>query len=177
MKIRIIGYAGSIKNLLTKEIQETYLIKGISLDDFFDIKDKKQRGKALNYQLNSLNSWIVEGTQVSNWTKSSIEDAELIVILDYQILTIHFGVLKQTVSQIVDPSYNLSQKKKIIRRMFKLFKWNQRFRQRLPNVKTSLPSHSCRLMILESPKDEKRLHQYIKGQLRRNQYSEKYIKK
>ncbi|MEG2937836.1 MAG: hypothetical protein RR812_05445, partial [Vagococcus sp.] len=77
MKIRIIGYAGSGKTSLTIKLQEKYIIQGISLDDFLKIKDKEQRMTALNKRLDGLNSWIIEGVQVSTWTTRSFHDADL----------------------------------------------------------------------------------------------------
>ncbi len=166
MKIRIIGYAGSGKTSLTINLQEKYLIQGISLDDYLKIKDKNQRSNLLNSRLTPLDSWIVEGVQVSPWTKQTFDESELIVILDYPIYITQFRVFKRTISQIFDNSRSFTQKKKVIKRMFKLFKWNHRFKKRLPNIKTNLYNQTSRVMILESPKDEKRLHQYIKNQIR-----------
>ncbi|HCM88343.1 MULTISPECIES: hypothetical protein [Vagococcus] len=172
MKIRIIGYAGSGKTSLTIKLQEKYQIQGISLDDYLKIKDKKQRYNLLNSRLLSLDSWIVEGVQVSSWTKQTFDESQLIVILDYPIFITQFRVLKRTISQVFDNSRTFAQKKKVIKRMFKLFKWNHRFKKRLPNIKTNLYNQTSRVMILESPKDEKRLHQYIKNQNRMKKHSE-----
>ncbi|MGX7023616.1 P-loop NTPase family protein [Vagococcus hydrophili] len=172
MKIRIIGYAGSGKTSLTIKLQEKYLIQGISLDDFLKIKDKNQRFTLLNSRLSSLDAWIVEGVQVSSWTKQTFDEAQLIVILDYPIFITQYRVFKRTVSQVFDKSRSFEQKKKVIKRMFKLFKWNHRFRKRLPSIKTNLYNQTSRVMILESPKDEKRLHQYMKNQQRMKKHAE-----
>lgn len=172
MKIRIIGYAGSGKTSLTIKLQEKYIIQGISLDDFLKIKNKEQRMTALNKRLDVLDSWIIEGVQVSPWTNKSFHDADLIVVLDYPIYITQFRVFKRTCSQVIDSNRNWSQKKKTVKRMFKLFKWNNRFKKRLPTIKGNLYNQSAKVMILESPKSEKRLHQYIKKQLRLEKHKE-----
>ncbi|MEG0732786.1 MAG: hypothetical protein RR470_10340 [Vagococcus sp.] len=166
MKIRIIGYAGSGKTSLTIKLQEKYIIQGISLDDYLRIKDKNQRANTLNSRLSTLDSWVVEGVQVSPWTKMTFSDADLIVILDYPIYVTQFRVFKRAFKQFFDPKRSFSQKKKAIKRMFKLFKWNSRFKKRLPTIKANLYDQGATVMILEMPKDENRLHQYIKKQNR-----------
>lgn len=177
MKIRIIGYAGSGKTSLTIKLQEKYLIQGISLDDFLKIKDKSQRMTSLNSRLDKLDSWIVEGVQVSPWTKKSFQDADLIVVLDYPIYVTQFRVFKRTCKQVFDPKRNFSQKRKTVKRMFKLFKWNSRFKKRLPTIKGNLYNQSAKVMILESPKNENRLHQYIRKQIRLNKHKEERRRK
>lgn len=172
MKIRIIGYAGSGKTSLTIKLQEKYFIQGISLDDFLKVKDKNQRMTSLNTRLDQLDSWIVEGVQVSPWTNKSFHDADLIVVLDYPIYVTQYRVIKRTCQQIVDPKRNLSQKRKTAKRMFKLFKWNNRFRKRLPKIKANLYNQTSKIMILESPQSEIRLHQYIKKQQRIEKHKE-----
>jgi adenylate kinase family enzyme len=172
MKIRIIGYAGSGKTSLTIKLQEKYIIQGISLDDFLKIKDKEQRMTALNKRLDGLDSWIIEGVQVSPWTTRSFHDADLIVVLDYPLYITQFRVFKRTCSQVFDSMRNWTQKRKTVKRMFKLFKWNSRFKKRLPSIKGSLYNQSAKVMILESPQSEKRLHQYIKKQLRLEKHKE-----
>ncbi len=162
MKIRIIGYAGSGKTSLTIKLQEKYIIQGISLDDFLKIKDKTQRADSLEKRLSILNEWVVEGVQVSPWTRTSFIEADLVVVLDYPIYITQFRVFKRAMSQIIDPKKNISQKKKALKRMFKLFKWNNRFKKRLPSIKANLNKQPATVMILEMPKDEIRLHQYIK---------------
>ncbi len=164
MKIRIIGYAGSGKTSLTIKLQEKYIIQGISLDDFLKIKDKEQRMTALNKRLDGLDSWIIEGVQVSPWTTRSV--------LDYPLYITQFRVFKRTCSQVFDSKRNWTQKRKTVKRMFKLFKWNSRFKKRLPSIKGSLYNQSAKVMILESPQSEKRLHQYIKKQLRLEKHKE-----
>ncbi|MBO0477919.1 hypothetical protein DOK76_12660 [Vagococcus sp. DIV0080] len=166
MKIRIIGYAGSGKTSLTLSLQEKYLIQGISLDDFLKIKDKNQRMTSLNARLETLDAWIVEGVQVSPWTNKSFHDADLIVVLDYPLYITQFRVVKRTCSQVFDKNRDLNQKKKAIKRMFKLFKWNNKFRKRLPRIKGNLYHQNSKVMILESPQSERRLHQHIKKQQR-----------
>lgn len=166
MKIRIIGYAGSGKTSLAIKLQEKYIIQGISLDDFLKIKDKSQRAETLDSRLDALNSWIVEGVQVSLWTKKTFSDADLIVVLDYPLYITQYRVFKRTLTQVFDSKRSLQQKKKTVKRMFKLFKWNNRFKKRLPNIKSNLYNSSAKVMILESPKSETRLHQYIKKQTR-----------
>ncbi|MBP2966654.1 hypothetical protein J8385_18935 [Acinetobacter baumannii] len=96
MKIRIIGYAGSGKTSLTIKLQEKYYIQGISLDDYLKIKNKDKRFTTLNERLNELDSWIVEGVQVSSWTIKSFRDADLIVVLDYPIYITQYRVFKRT---------------------------------------------------------------------------------
>lgn len=166
MKIRIIGYAGSGKTSLAIRLQEKYIIQGISLDDFLKIKDKEQRMAVLNKRLENLDSWIIEGVQVSPWTTTSFQDADLIVVLDYPIYISQFRVFKRTCSQIFDSNRTWTQKRKTFKRMFKLFKWNNRFKKRLPSIKGNLYNQSSKIMILESPQNETRLHQYIQKQLR-----------
>ena len=129
MKIRIIGYAGSGKTSLAIKLQEKYIIQGISLDDFLKIKDKGQRASTLESRLSILDSWIVEGVQVSLWTKNTFSEADLIVVLDYPIYITQYRVFKRTLTQVFDPKRSFQQKKKTIKRMFKLFKWNSRFRK------------------------------------------------
>ncbi|MFW7432610.1 hypothetical protein [Vagococcus carniphilus] len=166
MKIRIIGYAGSGKTSLTIKLQEKYIIQGISLDDYLKIKDKTQRANTLESRLSMLDSWIVEGVQVSPWTRKTFTDADLVVILDYPIYVTQYRVFKRAMTQVFDPKKNMNQKKKAMKRMFKLFKWNSRFRKRIPAIKANLNKQPMAVMILESPKDENRLHQYIKKQNR-----------
>ncbi|MEG0285727.1 MAG: hypothetical protein RR494_06670 [Vagococcus sp.] len=170
MKIRIIGYAGSGKTSLTIKLQETYQLQGISLDDFLKLKDKNQRMTSLNNRLNQLDSWIVEGVQVSPWTTKSFHDADLIVVLDYPIYVTQYRVFKRTCKQVLDPKRNFKQKQKTIKRMFKLFKWNTMFRKRLPKIKGNLYNQHSKVMILESPQSEIRLHQFIKKQQRIEKY-------
>lgn len=170
MKIRIIGFAGSGKTSLTIKLQEQYIIQGISLDDYLKLKDKEKRMIALNKRLDSLDSWIVEGVQVSSWTNKSFQDADLIVVLDYPLYITQFRVFKRTLIQVFSSERTLKQKRKTIKRMFKLFKWNSRFKKRLPTIKGNLYNQSAKVMILESPQSEKRLHQYIKKQLRLTKY-------
>ena len=170
MKIRIIGYAGSGKTSLTTRLQEKYYIQGVSLDDYLKIKDKNQRYEAVNQRLNQLDSWIVEGVQVSNWTKETFNQADLIVVLDYPLTVTQYRVFKRTRKQVLDSDRDFDQKKKSVKRMFKLFKWNNRFKKRLPTIKGNLYNQATKVMILEAPKDEKRLHQYIKKQLRLNKH-------
>ena len=97
MKIRIIGYAGSGKTSLAIKLQEIYQIQGISLDDYLKIKNKEQRFHELNHRLKELDHWIVEGVQVSQWTKQSFREADLVVILDYPIYICQYRVCKRAI--------------------------------------------------------------------------------
>lgn len=166
MKIRIIGYAGSGKTSLTSRLQTQYNTQGISLDDYLKIKNKEHRQSALNDRLNALNSWVVEGVQVSQWTIESIKEADIIVVLDYPLVISQFRVTKRAFQQFFDFNRPWSQRKRVFKRMFKLYKWNRRFKKRLPTIKTSLYKQSAKLIILESPKDEDRLHKEIKSYIR-----------
>lgn len=168
MKIRIIGYAGSGKTSLTLKLQEKYRIQGISLDDYLKIKDKNQRYLELSNRLDKLPSWIVEGVQVSRWTEKSTNDADLIVILDYPLSLTQYRVTKRAMKQCSQRNKSFSQRKKIIKRMFKLYKWNRRFKKRLPDIKQNLYTDHAKLLILESPEDEKRVHREIKATLHKN---------
>lgn len=173
MKIRIIGYAGSGKTSMAINIQSKYHIQGIALDDYLKIKNKTQRFSALNTRLDTLDSWIVEGVQVSQWTKKSILDADVVVILDYPLYISQFRVCKRALFQVVERNRTMAQRKKVLKRMFKLFKWNNRFKKRLPNIKKSLYDQSSKVMILEMPDDEKRLHQYIKSEQKKENFHSK----
>ncbi|MGX6969739.1 hypothetical protein [Vagococcus bubulae] len=166
MKIRIIGYAGSGKTSLTIRLQQKYNIQGISLDDYLKTKDKTQRHIQLNDRLSELSSWIVEGVQVSHWTEKTTKDADLIIILDYPVSLTQYRVTKRAFSQCCEPKKTFGQRKKIIKRMFKLYKWNHRFKKRLPDIKQTLYTNNTKLLILESPEDEKRIHKEIKKSIK-----------
>lgn len=161
MKIRIIGYAGSGKTSLMKKLEDKYEIPGISLDDFLKIKDKQKRFNRVNETISPLPSWIVEGVQISQWTKSSFEEANLIVLLDYPLYISQSRVAKRSMSQLLEPGKTLEQRDAIIKRMFKLFKWNRRFKERLPTVKNTLYNYPVTIMILESPEDVSRLYRFL----------------
>lgn len=163
MKIRIIGYAGSGKTSLTIRLQEKYRIQGIALDDYLKIKDKNQRYNQLSERLQNLSNWIVEGVQVSRWTDQSMNDADLIIILDYPLSLCQYRVTKRAMTQCFQKQKSFAQRKKIIKRMFKLYKWNRRFKKRLPDIKQNLYMNHGKLLIIESPNDEKRIHREIKS--------------
>lgn len=163
MKIRIIGYAGSGKTSLAIKLQEIYQIQGISLDDYLKIKNKEQRFHELNHRLKELDHWIVEGVQVSQWTKQSFREADLVVILDYPIYICQYRVCKRAIRQFFEKGRTFAQRQKALKRMFKLFKWNHRFKLRLPDIKTNLYSQSAKVMILEEPSDEYRVHDYLEA--------------
>lgn len=165
MKIRIIGYAGSGKTSLTLKLQDKYRIQGISLDDYLKIKDKNVRYNKLNDRLSELSSWIVEGVQVSRWTEKSTLEADLIIVLDYPLSLSQYRVTKRAFNQCFQSNKNFSQRKKTLKRMFKLYKWNRRFKKRLPDIKRDLYMSQAKLLILESPEDEKRVHREIKSTL------------
>lgn len=177
MKIRIIGYAGSGKTSLTIKLQEKYHIQGISLDDYLKIKDKNQRYNQLNERLDKLPNWIVEGVQISRWTEKSTNDADLIIILDYPLSLAQYRVTKRAFKQCFQKNKSFAQRKKIIKRMFKLYKWNRRFKKRLPDIKQNLYIDHGKLLILESPEDERRVHKEIKLQLHQEEKNKKSGKK
>lgn len=163
MKIRIIGYAGSGKTSLTLKLQKKYNIQGISLDDYLKLKDKNVRYNKLNDRLSGLSQWIVEGVQVSRWTEKSILEADLIILLDYPLSLSQYRVTKRAFNQCFEPNKQFSDRKKSIKRMFKLYKWNTRFKKRLPDIKRDLYMSPAKLLILESPDDIKRVHREIKS--------------
>ncbi|MGO2082400.1 hypothetical protein [Vagococcus sp.] len=167
MKIRIIGYAGSGKTSLALDIQKKYRIQGISLDDYLQIKNKNERARRLEYDINRLDDWVTEGVQFGQWCQQTLVDADLILLLDYPLLLVQFRVFKRAIQQLFEKERNLEQKQKVIKRMFKLFKWNIRFKKRLPEIKKSLYHFSTELIILELPEDETRFHQYMKKNYKR----------
>ena len=175
MKIRIIGYAGSGKTSLTLKLQEKYHIQGISLDDYLKIRDKNIRLTKLNKRLEALPNWIVEGVQVSKWTEKSVQDADLIILLDYPLSLTQYRVTKRAINQFFESDIEFSQRRKSLKRMFKLYKWNRRFKKRLPDIKRDLYHSQAKFLILESPEDEKRIHREIKQVLPNNK--NKKIKK
>ncbi|MCI0130171.1 MULTISPECIES: hypothetical protein [Enterococcaceae] len=162
MKIRIIGYAGSGKTSLAIKLQEKYHIQGISLDDYLKIKDKNKRYHQLNTHLSELPNWIVEGVQVSHWTDKATKEADLIIILDYPIYLTQYRVTKRAFTQCFTKNKTFTQRKKTIKRMFKLYKWNNRFKKRLPDIKKNLTTDHGKLLILESPEDIKRVHRELR---------------
>ncbi|MGY3765871.1 hypothetical protein ACWOAH_04865 [Vagococcus vulneris] len=161
MRIRLIGYAGSGKTSLMQKLEKDYKLPGISLDDFLKIKDKQQRFIEVNKHIEKFPSWVVEGVQVSQWTKGTFEEANLIVLLDYPLLLTQYRVVKRTIKQFFELKRSMKQRYYVIKRMFKLFKWNRNFKKRLPQVKEALYQYPVTLMIIESPNDLNRLYDFI----------------
>ncbi|MGX7013169.1 P-loop NTPase family protein [Vagococcus silagei] len=167
MNIRIIGYAGSGKTSLALAIQKKYRIQGISLDDYLQIKNKSDRARQLEHDLYDLRDWTTEGVQLGQWCQETLTRADLIILLDYPLLLVQYRVVKRAFLQVFEKERDFSQKIKVIKRMFKLFKWNVRFKKRLPEIKKNLYLFPAELIILEHPEDEVRFHQFMKSNFKR----------
>jgi len=132
MKIRIIGACGSGKTTLAKELSNHYKIPYFEIDNliwdrFADNKKYPEEIRDFNLQsILNLNSWIVEGVQIKEWTLKTIEDADIILILCPHVFVRDFRILKRfLLLKTGIRSWNYNQSFRNVRKMIK--DWNHKY--------------------------------------------------
>jgi len=101
MKIRIIGSCGSGKSTAAKQLSEKYGIPCFEVDNM--IWDRSEDNLKFPEEVRDANlasilrsdSWIIEGVQYKEWTLSSIEQADLVVILDPNVYIRDYRIIKR----------------------------------------------------------------------------------
>lgn len=132
MKIRIIGACGSGKTTLAKELSNRYGISYFEIDNLIwdrSAENKKYPEKTRDSNLQSIldfGSWIIEGVQINNWTLKTIENADIIFILNPHVFVRDLRIIKRFLllkTGIRQWNYNQS-----FRNLQKMIKdWNHKY--------------------------------------------------
>ncbi|RKL65399.1 DNA topology modulation protein FlaR [Salipaludibacillus neizhouensis] len=134
-KIHIIGFVGSGKTTLAKELSTKYSIPFHELDNVVWIRDKagdikrteKEREDYLNKIIQS-ESWIIEGIHNEDWVANSFRHADLIIFLDTKYSIRTSRITKRFLYQKL--GLEKSNYKPTIKIFFNMFKWNKQFEDR-----------------------------------------------
>ena len=132
MKIRIIGSCGSGKSTLARELSVRLNVPFYEIDNLIWDRSAENlkypenlRDKNLETIVSS-DEWIVEGVQYKDWTLTSIEKADLVVILNPNVYVRDYWIIKRFVlSRTGIRPWNYKQSFKNLCKM--IVRWNHRY--------------------------------------------------
>lgn len=102
IKIRVIGACGSGKSYISRELSKKYNLSYYELDNIVWDRCKEDTKYPLEIRDSNLknitksNSWIIEGTH-SSWTFDSFKEADLIFILNPNVLFRDYRIIRRFV--------------------------------------------------------------------------------
>ncbi|MEK4273672.1 MULTISPECIES: hypothetical protein [unclassified Paenibacillus] len=132
MRIRIIGSCGSGKSTLAKELSDKYGIPSYELDNLIwdrSADDLRYPESVRDESIQSIvcsEAWIIEGVQCKDWTIKSIQEADLIFVLDPNVFIRDYRIIKRFVlSRMGLQPWNYKQSFKNLCKM--IVKWNHQY--------------------------------------------------
>ena len=132
MKIRIIGSCGSGKSTTAKQLSKKYGIPCFEVDNMIwdrsedNLKFPEEVRDATLASILRLDSWIIEGVQYKEWTLSSIEQEDLVFILDPNVYIRDYRIIKRFIlSRTGIRPWNYTQSFSNLYKM--LVHWNHRY--------------------------------------------------
>lgn len=134
-RIHIIGFVGSGKTTLARELSKTYQIPFYELDnvawirkDSGDIRRTDEEKKEHLQSILQTNTWIIEGIHQEEWVVESFQQADCIIFLNTSYPIRVFRIMKRFMKQKIgiekahyQPTFSI---------FFKMFRWNKRFEQK-----------------------------------------------
>ncbi|WP_145318473.1 hypothetical protein [Paenibacillus xylanexedens] len=132
MRIRIIGSCGSGKSTLAKELSGKYGIPFYELDNLIWDRSAENLRYPESVRDDSIQSivssdaWIIEGVQYKDWTLKSIQEADLIFVLNPNVFIRDYRIIKRFVlSRVGLRPWNYKQSFKNLCQM--IVKWNHQY--------------------------------------------------
>ncbi|MEK3775234.1 hypothetical protein MHB85_12160 [Paenibacillus sp. FSL K6-4396] len=132
MRIRIIGSCGSGKSTLAKELSDNYGIPSYELDNLIWDRSAENLRYPESFRDESFQSivsseaWIIEGVQCKDWTIKSIQEADLIFVLNPNVFIRDYRIIKRFVlSRTGLQPWNYKQSFKDLCKM--IVKWNHQY--------------------------------------------------
>ncbi|MEK4661408.1 hypothetical protein MHH93_05885 [Priestia sp. FSL H7-0729] len=132
MRIRIIGSCGSGKSTLAKELSDIFGIPSYELDNLIWDRSAENLRYPESVRDESVQSivsseaWIIEGVQYKDWTLKSIQEADLIFVLNPNVFIRDYRIIKRFVlSRLGLRPWNYKQSFKDLCKM--IVKWNHQY--------------------------------------------------
>jgi adenylate kinase family enzyme len=132
VKIRIIGSCGSGKSTLAKKLSEKYDIPYDEIDNIIwdrssdNLKYPEETRDATLKSIVGSNSWILEGVQYKDWTLESIEQADIVLVLNPHVFIRDYRIIKRFVlSRTGIRPWNYKQTFRNLCKM--IVQWNHRY--------------------------------------------------
>jgi len=132
MRIRIIGSCGSGKSTLAKELSDKYGIPYYELDNLIWDRSAENLRYPESVRDESVlsivrsDAWIIEGVQYKDWTLKSIQEADLIFVLNPNVFIRDYRIIKRFVlSRLGMQAWNYKQSFKNLCQM--IVKWNHQY--------------------------------------------------
>ena len=152
MKIRILGGPGSGKSHLARELSQILHIEYHDLDyvryddsDKFVARDKKERAKILQ-KLVLKKDWIMEGVYGTQWTYSTYEKADIIIILHVNRYKRIYRILKRSIKAHLGI---IKAKKDTLKQLLEFLRWNWSYEQDdLPKIEAEIKHYTRRRKTL-----------------------------
>lgn len=132
MRIRIIGSCGSGKSTLAKELSDKHGIPYYEIDNLIwdrsaeNLRNPESVRDESIHSIVSSDAWIIEGVQYQDWTLKSIQEADLIFILNPNVFIRDYRIIKRFVlSRIGLQPWNYKQSFNNLVKM--IVKWNHQY--------------------------------------------------
>ncbi|MCP1183759.1 hypothetical protein [Paenibacillus sp. 1781tsa1] len=132
MRIRIIGSCGSGKSTLAKGLSDKYGIPSYELDNLIWDRSAENLRYPEHVRDDSMQAiarseaWIMEGVQYKDWTLPSIQEADLIFVLNPNVFIRDYRIIKRFVlSRMGLRPWNYKQSFKDLCKM--IVKWNHQY--------------------------------------------------
>lgn len=132
MKIHIIGSVGSGKTTLARELTADLSIPNYEMDNF--VWERNPDGDRRRSELEILKivkkivgteNWIIEGVHTREWIASSLQQANLIILLDPPPKVRRYRIIKRFFRQLV--KLEKANYKPSWRIFLNMFKWDEQF--------------------------------------------------
>lgn len=101
MKIAIMGFSGSGKSTLAKQLSEFYYIPlmyldCVSFEKDWQLRDREECRKIVS-QFMKNDSWVIDGNYAEMYQKERLEQADKIIILQYNRFVCMKGAFKRNI--------------------------------------------------------------------------------
>lgn len=154
MKIHIYGAPGSGKTTQALKYVEEYNIKHLDLDVIFwdhnqgnynVIQDKEKRKKDLENFIKQNENWVIEGVYMG-WVDNSLTNADYIIVLNKNMLTRNYRIIKRFVIRKITRENNRETFKSI----YELVKWNIKYQKKFDEHLKYLKKHFGGKVIIKN---------------------------
>lgn len=131
-RIHIIGSVASGKSTLARKLSDDMNIAYYELDNIMwerrekgDRRRSEEERTAILHSIVYQESWIVEGVHHQEWMRESLEQSDLIILLDTPKQKRTFRIIKRFIEE--KAGIKKGNYKQTLHMLMKMFEWSRRF--------------------------------------------------